>query len=64
MQITLSSEESHLLLRHLSQHIEQLDNELVHTDKRELQRALSNEVDSLRHLVDRIRADERVARTG
>ena len=56
MHLTLSPEESRLLIRHLTQRIEHLDSELVHTDKRELQRALAEELRALSALTDRIRS--------
>ena len=55
MQLTLTPDESRLLIRHLTQEIEHLDAELIHTDKRELQRALAHELDALRGLTERIR---------
>ncbi len=55
MQLSLSRDEGRLLVRHLDQHIEQLDASLVHTDKRELQRALASELNALRTVTDRIR---------
>jgi hypothetical protein len=42
-QLTLTPEESALLIHHLTQRIEHLDAELVHTDRRDLQRALADE---------------------
>jgi hypothetical protein len=45
-----------LLLRHLTQRIEQIDNELVHTDRRALQHSIAHEVQELRALTDRIRS--------
>ncbi len=64
MHLTLTRDEGRLLLRHLTQHIEHLDDELVHTDKRELQRSLADELDELRSLATRLRsADEEEAGT-
>ena len=54
MQLSLTPEETRLLLRHLAQRIEHMDAELVHTDKRALQRSLASEVNALRALTDRI----------
>lgn len=54
MQLTLTHEEMRLLLHHLGQRVEHLDAELVHTDKRELQRALAADLGVLRALCDRI----------
>jgi hypothetical protein len=56
MQLTLTPEESSLLIRNLMQRIEHLDSELVHTDKRDLQRDLARELQALRTLTDRIRS--------
>jgi hypothetical protein len=56
MHLTLTREEGRLLLRHLTQHIEHLDADLVHTDRRELQHALALEIDQLRGLATRLRA--------
>jgi hypothetical protein len=58
MNLTLTSEETGMLLRHLARQIEHMDQELVHTDKRDLQRALARDVDALRALTARIRAAE------
>lgn len=63
MQLTLTAEESRLLIRHLTQQIEHLDSELVHTDKRELQRALAEELRALSALTDRIRSSASSAAT-
>ncbi len=56
MELTLTSEEARLLLHHLTERIEYMDAELVHTDKRELQRSLVHELLTLRVLADRIRS--------
>ncbi len=56
MNFVLSPDEGRLLLRHLTQWIEHLDADLVHTDKRELQRSLARELDSVRALTDRLRS--------
>jgi hypothetical protein len=61
MHLMLTPEESRLLIRNLTHRIEHLDSELVHTDKRELQRALAQELQALSALTDRIRSS---ARTG
>ena len=63
MHVTLTRDEGRLLLRHLTQHIQHLDDELVHTDKRELQRSLAAELDELRSLAARLRsaAEEELA---
>lgn len=41
MQITLTDEEARLLALHLTKHIKHVDDELVHTDKRSMQRELA-----------------------
>jgi len=64
MQLTLTPEESSLLIRHLTQQIEHLDSELVHTDKRDLQRDLARELQALRTLTDRIRSSVPPLREG
>jgi hypothetical protein len=56
MHLTLTPEETRLLLHHLTQRIEHMDAELVHTDKRELQRSLAHELQALRALTERIRS--------
>jgi hypothetical protein len=56
MEITLTPDEMRLLVRHLSQWIDHLDTDLVHTDKRELQRSLARELGALRALNDRLRS--------
>ena len=56
MQLTLAPEETRLLLHHLTQRIEHMDAELVHTDKRELQHSLAHELQKLKALKERIRS--------
>lgn len=56
MQLTLTPDEARLLLSHLAQRIQSLDDELVHTDKRDLQRSLAQDVKALQALTDRIRS--------
>ena len=41
MQLVLTPAEGKILIRHLTHQADHLDDELVHTDKRELQRALA-----------------------
>jgi 5-bromo-4-chloroindolyl phosphate hydrolysis protein len=55
MQLTLTAEETRLLLDNLGKRIEHMDAELIHTDKHELQHALAVELQQLRALADRIR---------
>ena len=59
MNLPLTREETGLLVSHLTQHLEHMDDELVHTDKRELQRSLAREIEALRRLTDRIVATSR-----
>ena len=59
MLIKLTTEETELLLQHLAKRAEQMDSELVHTDKRELQRSLAEDLRALRALESRIRDAER-----
>ena len=61
MQITFTSEETRLLIGHLNKQIEHMDDELVHTDKRELQRSLAAELEALRALAERIDAGASLA---
>jgi hypothetical protein len=41
MQLNLTDEEARLLALHLTKHIKHVDDELVHTDKRSMQRELA-----------------------
>jgi hypothetical protein len=50
MKLELSLEEARFLKRQLDRHIEELDNELVHTDKRALQHALAEDVEHLKSI--------------
>ena len=52
MNLELSSDEAQFLRDHLRSHIEDVETELIHTDKRELQRALARDVDHL-HSIER-----------
>jgi hypothetical protein len=54
MQLTFTSQETRLLLHHLTERIGHLETELIHTDKRELQHSLTQEVQALRALLGRI----------
>lgn len=53
MQLDLSQQEATFLREHLARHLKALEDELVHTEKRELQRALADETRKLRALIDR-----------
>ncbi len=54
MRFLLSTGEAQLLDDHLVRHIESVENELIHTDKRELQAELAREVDLLRQIRERL----------
>lgn len=56
MNLELSPEEASLLATHLERHIERVDNELVHTDKRQMQRELANDEQRLVEILKRLRA--------
>jgi hypothetical protein len=56
MQLMLTTEETRLLTHHLTQRLEHMETELLHTDKRELQRAIARDIEALRALVDRVGA--------
>jgi hypothetical protein len=57
MQLMLTPEEARLLLGQLAQRIQTLDAELVHTDKRDLQRSLAGDLKALQALTDKIRSE-------
>ncbi len=52
--VELTSEESQLLRRHLDRYLQHLDQELVRTDKYELQHKLAAEIASLRQIAARL----------
>jgi hypothetical protein len=54
MTFELSKEEAKFLDAHLVRHIESVEDELVHTDKRQMQSELAREVDALRAIHERI----------
>jgi hypothetical protein len=54
MQLELTTEDARFLHEHLVRHLRSLEDELVHTEKRDLQRALAADAKHLRELVDRI----------
>jgi hypothetical protein len=56
MQIDLDTDDIRFLHRQLTRHLEEMENELVHTDKRDLQRALAMDAQRLRALIARIPA--------
>jgi hypothetical protein len=56
MQIDLDTDDIRFLHRQLTRHLEEMENELVHTDKRDLQRLLAMDAQRLRALIARIPA--------
>lgn len=54
MNLEISPQEAQLLRTHLRRHVESVEQELVHTDKAELQHALARELENLRALLQRI----------
>jgi hypothetical protein len=52
--LVLSREEGQLLLEQLALRVQELDDELVHTDRPELQHALLGDVERLRALTERL----------
>ena len=61
MQLTLTPEETQLLVDQLARRLQHIDDELVHTDKHELQHELAREVDAVRALLARIRSEARLS---
>ena len=53
MQVQLTPQEATFLRDHLARHLKALEDELVHTEKRDLQRSLAEETQRLRVLIDR-----------
>ena len=56
MNLEISPQEALLLRTHLARHVEDVQNELVRTDKVELQHALAKDLENLRALLQRIDA--------
>jgi hypothetical protein len=54
MQIDLSLDDARFLRQLLTRHLEEMDNELVHTDKRDLQREIAADTKRLRELLARL----------
>lgn len=54
MHLDLSVDEARLLKTHLGRRIQELDGELVRTDKHELQRALDLDIEKLRAIEERL----------
>jgi hypothetical protein len=57
MQIDLSIEDARFLHQLLARHLEEMENELVHTDKRAMQREIAADAKRLRELLARLPAD-------
>jgi hypothetical protein len=55
MQLDLSPDEAVFLTQQLNRHIEAMDAELIHTDKRQLQRELATEVAKLKAIHERLK---------
>ncbi len=56
IQLQLTRDEAALLVKHLSRLLQDLDAELVRTDKYELQHALAREIATLQTVADRLDA--------
>lgn len=56
VQLELSSEDLSLLELHLRRHLDQMDRELIRTEKRVLQHAIAQEVQRLEAVLKRLQA--------
>lgn len=56
MQLDLTTQEAQFLRDHLARHLAALDDELIHTDDFEMQRALAADIDRLKLLQSRLDA--------
>jgi hypothetical protein len=54
MDLTLSTEEARFLKTHLDRHIEHVQNELIHTDKVQLQHGLADDLRRLQAIEQRL----------
>ena len=54
MHVELTTADAQFLHKHLLRHLKGLEDELVHTDKSELQHALAADARHLRQLIDRL----------
>jgi hypothetical protein len=61
MQLDLTDEEARLLALHLTKHIKHVDDELVHTDKRSMQRELAHDERRLLSILQKLEATMNVA---
>ncbi len=55
MNLELSPEEVTLLTTHLTRHIERVDNELIHTDQRQMQRDIARDEEKLNLILTRLK---------
>jgi hypothetical protein len=56
MNLEISPQEAQLLRTHLARHLEDVERELVRTDKAELQHSIARELEKLRVLLQRLDA--------
>jgi hypothetical protein len=56
MNLQISPQEAQLLRTHMARHLESVEDELVHTDKAELQHSLARDLENLRALLERLDA--------
>lgn len=52
--LELSLDDARLLREHLARHIAEVDDELVHTEKRQMRHALAMDADHLRQIENRL----------
>jgi hypothetical protein len=56
MHLDLSADEARFLREHLQAHIGDVEDELIHTDRRAMQRELARDIDHLRSIERRLAA--------
>lgn len=56
IQLTLSTDEAAFLDRQLARHVHEVEDELIHTDKHDLQQALAGDLDRLRRIRGKLEA--------
>jgi hypothetical protein len=56
MNLEISAQEAQLLRTHLARHLQDVEHELVRTDKAELQHAIARELENLRAVLRRLDA--------
>lgn len=54
MNLDLTPSEARFLLEHLTRHLAHVDDELIHTDKRQMQRALAQDLHQLEVIRERL----------